>query len=186
MSSIQPHPLPDGALLRRYVGGEDYADCYATLIDRAVSHEEFVRAFYTTWVFKLERSILRWVVAKPSSDADAAALAAGARETFAAWRVEARAPDQLLMCDFLGNTRSWLMTARESEASTRLYFGSAVVARTDRSTGKRALGPSFRALLGFHKVYSRVLLSAARSRLARMRSAVIPAKAGTHPEKEKR
>jgi hypothetical protein len=168
MSAIQPRPLPEAALLRRYANGADYTDCYTTLIDRSASHEAFVHAFYTTWVFRLERWILTWTVAKPSTDAEAAELAAGARESFAAWRVEARARDQLLMCDFLGNTRSWLMTAAEGAAGTRLYFGSAVVARSDRATGKRTLGAPFRALMGFHKLYSRALLRAACSRLERM------------------
>jgi hypothetical protein len=47
------------------------------------------------------------------------------------------------------------MAASAGEARTRLYFGSAVV----------SLSFGFRALLGLHKVYSRVLLHAAKSRL---------------------
>jgi hypothetical protein len=167
VSYIQATPLPQAALLRRYASSDHYTDCYTTLIDRTASHDAFVKAFYTTWVFRLERWILRWAVGKPSTDAEAAQLAAGGSESFAAWRVEGRAPDQLLMCDFLGNTRSWLMTAPESGGRTRLYFGSAVVARADPRTGERSLGASYRALLGFHKLYSRVLLSAARARLVR-------------------
>ena len=66
-------------------------------------------AFYTTWLFRLERWILRLAVARPSTDEEAHQLARGEREAFAAWSVEARAPDQLLMCDFTGRTRSWLM-----------------------------------------------------------------------------
>jgi hypothetical protein len=69
------------------------------------------------------------------------------------------------MCDLHGNTRSWLMIAPEGQSNTRLYFGSAVVAREDRATGERSLGWQFRALLGFHRVYSLVLLHAARARL---------------------
>jgi hypothetical protein len=46
---------------------------------------------------------------------------------------------------------------------TRLYFGSAVVPVV--SAGKASPGVAFGALLGFHKVYSRLLLHAARSRL---------------------
>jgi hypothetical protein len=44
---------------------------------------------------------------------------------------------------------------------TRLYFGSAVVTRT----GQRRKAARFRALLGFHRGYSRALLAAAKSRL---------------------
>jgi hypothetical protein len=72
----------------------------------------------------------------------------------------------LLLCDFLGNTRSWLMIEPHHEGGmTRLYFGSAVVPNTSRRTGQRRLGLRFRALLGFHRRYSRALLTAARSRL---------------------
>ncbi len=68
-------------------------------------------------------------------------LSRGERQSFAAWKVEASAPNQLLMCDFLGNTRSWLMIEpRDDGGATRLYFGSAIVPRTD-SSGRRRLGP---------------------------------------------
>jgi hypothetical protein len=68
--------------------------------------------------------------------------------------------------DFLGNTRSWLMVEpRQDGGVTRLYFGSAVVPRTDRRTGQRRLKRRFRVLLGFHERYSRALLAAARARL---------------------
>jgi hypothetical protein len=158
--AIQPCPLPEPALLRTYARNGSYTDCFATTVDRDVSLEQYVAAFYTTWVFKLERVILKWAVARPSTDAQAAQLAAGTLADFAAWRVERRAPDQLLLCDFMGRTRSWLMVAPH-ETGTRLYFGSAVVPRA----GQASIGPGFNANLGFHKLYSRVLLHAAARRL---------------------
>ncbi|MEN8205628.1 MAG: hypothetical protein ABFS24_06420 [Pseudomonadota bacterium] len=130
-------------------------------------------AFYTTRVFKLERLILKLAVSRPSTDAQAKQLAAGSIDTFAAWDVEARSENQLLMCDFRSRTRSWLMVVpMESTGGTRtrLYFGSAVVPVRNSRTGKVTLGFVFRALLGFHRVYSVVLLSAARSRLEAQRS----------------
>jgi hypothetical protein len=134
-----------------------------------VSHDQYVFAFYTTWVFKLERLILDWAVSKSSTDSDAEQLASGAIDSFAAWRVERRAMNQLLMCDFRSRTRSWLMVAPLQTASgTRLYFGSAVVPARNPKTERLELGPVFEALLGFHKVYSRVLLRAASSRLSRL------------------
>ena len=165
MNPISTPPLPEHALLARYAGNGSYTDCYATDLPGSISHAEFVAAFYTTWLFKLERAILRWLVAKPSTDDEAAELAQGGRHSFAAWTVEASAPNQLLMCDFLGNTRSWFMVEpRHGGGVTRLYFGSAVVAR-DANHGPPRLGFSFRALLGFHRRYSRALLAAARARL---------------------
>jgi hypothetical protein len=54
-----------------------------------------------------------------------------------------------------------------SGQATKLFFGSAVVPIVDRRSGQRKMGFAFQALLGFHKLYSRMLLRAAVSRLAR-------------------
>jgi len=144
-----------------------YVDCYATDMQRTVSHAEFVETFYTGSVFKLERWLLKLFAAKASTDEDARQLAAGTRQDFSAWTVEGRATDQLLMCDVRGRTRSWLMVSPRSEGvGTRLYFGSAVIASKRPTDSKLRLGIVFTMLLGFHKVYSKVLLSAARARLA--------------------
>ena len=171
-SRIRPCPLPTGALLNAYRVDDTYADCFATDFAGAVSHEQFVTAFYTTWVFKLERAILALTVSRPSTDDQARQLGAGTIDDFAAWHVEKRCPDQLLLADFPGKTRSWLMAepiALSHGQGTRLYFGSAVVPHTDRRTGKKTLGSTYRVLLGFHKVYSVILLRAARSRLKQTR-----------------
>ncbi|MGH8241864.1 MAG: hypothetical protein ACRETY_00780 [Steroidobacteraceae bacterium] len=131
-----------------------------------MTHAEFVEAFYTTALFKLERWILQFAAALPSTDGEARALARGERDSFAAWTVEARAPDQLLMRDVTGRTRSWLMVAKAGQPSgTRLYFGSVVVPVLDPKTGRTSLGPVHGRLLGFHKLYSRLLLRAAARKL---------------------
>jgi hypothetical protein len=166
--------LPDGALLHRYAGAGGYADCYVAEAARTVSHAEFVECFYTTAVFKLERLILRLLVSRPSTDAQARQLAHGMLAAFAAWTVESRAPNQLLLRDYTGRTRSWLMVAAAEDGAstgTRLYFGSAVVPVRSPATGRSKLDPVFGALLGFHKLYSRLLLAAARSRLSRQEPA---------------
>ncbi len=167
MSSVKRCEIPPGTLLAGCVRTGAYADCYVTQVERSVSHAEYVEAFYTTALFKVERLILRWLVARPSSDLDAKRLAAGSTETFAAWTVEGRAKDQLLLADFSGRTRSWLMVSppETGNAGTRLYFGSAVVPRLRAVPEKNTLGVSFTFLLGFHKLYSRALLLAARRRL---------------------
>jgi hypothetical protein len=161
---IRAAPLPDDALLQRYARDGGHTDCYVTDIDGAFTQADYILAFYTTWLFKLERLILKWAIRRPSTDDEAAELARGTRDRFAAWTVEDRRDDQLLMRDVLGNTRSWLMVIPLG-ARTRLHFGSAVVARVDAATGARSMGFVFRALLGFHTLYSIALLRAARSRL---------------------
>jgi hypothetical protein len=159
---VHAGPLPERALHAKYAQQGAYTDCFTTEISGRVSHSRFVEAFYTSRVFKLERLILKWIVDKPSTDTEARELATGSRDRFAAWTVEERASDQLLMRDYLGQTRSWLMVAaseREGQLSTTLHFGSVV-------------GPvrrfPYNVLLGFHRLYSRVLLRSACARLGKL------------------
>ncbi len=161
--------LPDHALLSKYKHSGAYTDCYTAEIAKPVSHREFVEAFYSGSVFRMERLLLAWFLSKPSTDAQVRELSRGELTDFAAWRVEDRNANQLLMCDIHGRTRSWLMVEPIGSGTTRLYFGSAVVPVVDRASGKARMGVVFKALLGFHKLYSRVLLHAARSRLSRVR-----------------
>ena len=170
MQKIHPGELPDEAFLVRYRAAGGYTDCYVTELPFEVSFQHFVESFYTTWLFRLERWVLCWLARRPSSDAQARELALGLRENFAAWHVEQRGDEQLLLCDFKGNTRSWLMCVPLGHGrATRLFFGSAIVPETDPGSGEKRLGTLFRLLLGFHKFYSRALLRAAVSRLSRNR-----------------
>lgn len=160
---MQPATLPAHALTQAYARDGHYTDCYATTVARTVSQAQYVEAFYTSWLFKLERWILGWAVSRPSTDEQARQLAAGTLERFSAWRVEGRADNQLLTRDeFTGRTGSWLMVEPLAGGGTRLYFGSVVVSKRD---GK--LGGNFSLMLGFHKLYSRMLLAAAARRLSR-------------------
>jgi hypothetical protein len=168
---VRTAPLPTHSLLTRYVTQGGYTDCFVVDVPAAVSHAQYVEAFYTTWLFKLERVILKLLVAKPSTDLEARELASGSLDKFAAWSVEARAPEQLLARDFQGKTCSWLMVEPGFEngaAATRLYFGSGIVPRSARN-GERRLTFSFRALLPFHQFYARSLLRAAASRVVARR-----------------
>ncbi len=167
MNGIQLVDLPQRALLGKYRRQGAYTDCYSVVMPRAISYAEYVEAFYTTPLFKVERFILATLVSKSSTDIQAKQLASGEVEAFAAWSVEERAENQLLLCDFLGRTRSWLMTDAEQSNSgnTRLYFGSAVVPELNAKTGQASFGFAFHALQGFHRHYSRALLRSAVSRL---------------------
>ncbi len=165
--------MPEEALLAKYTRAGAFTDCYTLEVPATIAQAQYVEAFYTSRVFKLERWILRWLVDKPSTDTEARELAAGRRNAFAAWTMEGRTAGELLMCDYLGRTRSWLMVVACGSPelpATRLYFGSAVVPVIDKSTGKPTLGSQYQMLLGFHKQYSRVLLSSARTRLTELRT----------------
>lgn len=165
MPAIRPCELPANALLLKYREG-GYADCYATEVEGSVSLAAYVEAFYTSPLFRIERFLLGLFARRPSSDREAGELARGAAGTFAAWKVEARAADQLLVADFTGRTRSWFrVSVVEGGAGTRLWFGSAVVSRRNSATGKSEMGAGFHALLGFHRLYSRLLLRSAGARL---------------------
>lgn len=131
----------------------------------AVTQQAFIEAFYTSPLFKVERAMLGLFAARPSNDAQVTQLAAGQMGTFSAWRVESQSASELLLAGVTGRTRSWLMAqpvpGDPSARQTRLYFGSAVVPRKPRAGKAAGMGWPFHALLGFHRIYSRMLLGAA-------------------------
>ena len=168
MDSIQKCDLPEGSLLLRYRENGAYTDCYSVEVNREISQAEYIRAFYTTIPFKLERFILKWAVSKPSTDEEVGLLAEAKTERFAAWYVEERQEHQILLSDYRDRTRSWLMSkpsGSEANKSTQLYFGSAVVPASANAKEKQHKRSTFSVLLQFHKLYSRILLSSARSQL---------------------
>ncbi len=158
--------LPGDALLARYAVADDgtalphYTDCFATTVAMRVDLASYVHAFYTTPLFRSERLVLR-LLGMRSSDADIEALLAGRQQHFAAWTLEDRTDDQLLMCDVNERTRSWFRVVPQVP-DTKLYFGSAVIADSDRPPG------GYRLLFKLHRFYSRHLLRAAVRRLDRI------------------
>jgi hypothetical protein len=138
-------------------------------VDRAVSLADFVGAFYTSPVFRIERVILALLAGAPSTDAEAQLLADGSGTSYAVWRVGERTATQLLMCDRYERTRSWFRVMPFGDGKTMLQFGSAVASRGgDHRAGARG-GRFFRLLMKFHVVYSQVLLHAARRGVMRHR-----------------
>ena len=169
-TSVKKCPVPANTMLENYSTKGGYVDCYQTEVPGKVSFPEFIVAFYTTPLFKLERLILKMTVAKPSTDAHARELADGSRNEFAAWKVENRKDNEILMCDFRGHTRSWLMVKSmniDSDPRTRLYFGSAVLPIQKSKSEAPSLGRGYQALLGFHKVYSVLLLYSSELQIQR-------------------
>jgi hypothetical protein len=115
--------------------------------------EEFVFAFYTSPIFRIERLILALLAGAPSTDIQARRLADGAGGSFAVWRAGARTATQLLMCDRYEPL---------SDGKTLLQFGSAVASRSGDHPARGLRGGFFRLLLKFHVVYSQLLLHAAK------------------------
>jgi hypothetical protein len=177
MFSITQEAAPEDALLKTYRGGAHperwgrYGDCFSVRVDRAVSIADFVFAFYTSPVFRIERWMLRAFIGARSSDMGARALADGSATTFAAWYVADRSTTQLLMCDRFERTRSWFRVVALDAGGTLLQFGSAVAAGRDKGTEGAPQSRGFRVLLGFHVLYSQILLNAAKSSLKKARAA---------------
>lgn len=162
MSQVIEVALPPDALLGRYENKGGYTDCFVATVPGVVTQAAYIEAFYTTALFKLERLVLAVLLARPSTDHEARRLAAGETARFAAWTVEAREADQIMLCDFLGSSRSWLMSVADAPGgATTLLFGTALVPRK----GARGLGAGFRAMVPFHRLYARALLRCAVRRL---------------------
>jgi len=173
MFSIERTSVPEDALLKTFRGGAHperwgrYGDCFAVLIDHPVGLSEFVAAFYTSPVFRIERWLLSCMVGTASTDNDARGVAEGSRSNFAIWRVGDRTPTQLLMCDRYERTRSWFRVVPANDDCTSLQFGSAISDTGNARARSNTLGTTFNLLLGVHIVYSQVLLHAAKLRLMR-------------------
>jgi hypothetical protein len=171
--SITQQPVPEDSLLNTYCGGAHperwvgQGDCFSVAVAQPVSLSEFVHAFYASPVFRIERAILRVLAGAPSTDAEARGVADGSGSSFAIWRVGERTTTQLLMCDRFEKTRSWFQVVPMEGGGTLLRFGSAVAANRNRKTEALWVGRGFRWLMGFHVLYSRVLLGAALRRVTK-------------------
>lgn len=148
-SKVQPIDVPAGSLLAAFGKAEDYRDCFARTVEGAVSLDAFIERFYCSMAFQPERLALS-LIGRGASNDDARAVASGKAETFAAWDVMERRENEILLRDFQGATASWLSVQISADpASTRLMFGSWVGGPESRAV---------KALMGFHVLYSKVLL----------------------------
>jgi hypothetical protein len=132
MFSVVREVLPSDALILTYSGGANperwgnYADCFAARVRQDVALSDFVFAFYTSYLFRIEALILRIALGVPAGRAAARALAEGQADKFAAWYVGQRTDSQLLMCDRYERTRSWFRVVPIAGGGTQLLFGSAL------------------------------------------------------------
>jgi hypothetical protein len=67
VATVKKFELPEHVLLQRYRLSGAYTDCYFTHSNQRVSRRDYVIAFYTTWLCKLERVILKWLASNPST-----------------------------------------------------------------------------------------------------------------------
>ncbi len=173
MTHISEGDAPENALTAKDGERGAHTDCFYVDLPWNVTLEQFISAFYTTSLFKIERAILSVTVRKPSTDEGALLLAQNKTQSFAAWSVEGRTLNQILLRDYMGKTKSWLMVEAISinaTPATRLYFGSVIVPKKVSEDGRIFIGTIFHLFGGFHKVYSRALLRAAYKKLESSRS----------------
>lgn len=160
---VRACPVPKDALLSAYVDRDGaYTDCFEVMYSVEADLPAFITAFYTTWLFRLERFVLTLAFRRPIRDVDVEDLAAGRADRFAIWAVEGRAETQILLRENSGATRSYLAVEHEAGGGTRLIFGSAVV------NGEGGTMPLWvQALTPLHVFYSRGLLQLAERKLRR-------------------
>jgi len=170
---IVQHALPDDSLFNSFRGGRHperwvgQGDCFSVTVNQAVPLSEFVVGFYSSPVFRVERLLLGVLAGAKSSDSDVQSVADGSGSTFAIWSVGERTATQLLMCDCYERTRSWFQVVPLAVDRTELRFGSAVASRRNRKTGGVSISRWAYWLMGFHVLYSRLLLRAAGNRVLR-------------------
>jgi hypothetical protein len=170
MTQVTASELPPESLLARLRGPECYRDAFRASVAGDVSLGELITAFFSSRVFLTERMALH-LIGRGAGHRDIAALAAGRTERFAAWEVEAREENELLMHDFLDKTCCWLaVSSRREDAAldaplpvpetgrAYIWFGTAV---------REFEGPIVSRLRDAHRWYARLLLEAAARRLAR-------------------
>ncbi|MEE2945352.1 MAG: hypothetical protein VX444_09285 [Pseudomonadota bacterium] len=165
MFSIRPCPHPETSFLKAYnsLPGH-YTDCFETVVDGQVSLSELVEAFFTSPVLRLERKLLG-LVGMPSTTAAVTALANGAGTNVSGWETEQRDETQLLLAIFQNGIRTWLMVEPD-DTGTKLFFGSAVVPKNADSENPK-LDWWVKAFMGFHLLYSRIVLAAAKIQVRR-------------------
>lgn len=168
MKVIECESAPADSLTEKDRKQGALTDCFCIDLPRSATLEKYIFAFYTTGLFKAERAILSAVVRKPSTDEEALLLSQDKANSFSAWTVEHRSANQVLLRDFRGDTKSWLMVqpiTTDSKTFSRLYFGTVVVPKKVSKDGQKSVSYAFYLFGGLHRLYSRALLRAAYKKL---------------------
>ena len=165
MKKVVEMPLPAGTFIAEQAELPGYyTDCYGIELGHAITLPEFINAFYTTPLFRLERLILALTPKGRMKDADVTTLSSGESDRMSIWKVKRRRDCEILLS--AGRTKSWLMVV-PSQGGTQLFFGSVVVPEPAKiEGGALRLGPVFDSLMSAHRVYSQLLLGSAAQRLS--------------------
>ncbi len=161
---IRKTTLPAHAMLSRYADGTaSYTDCFAYDYAGPVDLENFLNAFFNSWVFRLERFILKAAARVTISDEDTANFAAARSDRMGLWTAQDRDESQVLTIVGQGPIHSWWMVEPKGER-TRLYFGSAIRPMTAKD-GSQRMNPAAKYGGLPHRIYARILLAVAARKL---------------------
>ncbi len=89
MPKVTACDVPEGSLLANFGGPDDYRDCFARDVPGEVTLAAFIERFYCSMAFRPERLVLG-LIGRGASNDDAAKLARGEVQKFAAWNVVER------------------------------------------------------------------------------------------------
>jgi hypothetical protein len=160
---VYTHPvekLPQGpaahTLLAKHTP-DKYSDCFTITVPSRISLQQYVQAFFTCPVFRVERMLLPVA----TSDSEAEAISRGTSGRFGVWSVLERTDDELLATwsvdGYSMHGATWFRVIEVPGDATRLEFGSSVTP----SEGLWLL-----PMMWFHVWYSRVLLRCTANNLA--------------------
>ncbi|APG49136.1 hypothetical protein [Phaeobacter porticola] len=169
MRQVEENGIPEGSLLQQFAERPGFhVDAFVAHVGFTPSLNDYIVAMFDSRVFRIERALLALAAFKPTFKEGVAALAAAESDRLASWKTVQRTEQELLMEVEKGRVRTWLMVEPAQGGASKLWFGSAVVPKPAQTGKAGGIGFVFRTLMGFHKLYSRVLLRAAIHGLKRV------------------
>lgn len=164
MITVKRIGVPEGSFLKAYEGREGCeTDCFQADVPGHPDIDRFVHIFFDTWVFRIERRLLALLGEDYATSEDVAALAGRSSDTLAAWTVQDRSADEIILAFKRPRGRTWLQATQldGSLGSTRLRFGSALLPNIDSEGQTASISWGLKIGLPLHRLYARLLLAAA-------------------------
>eukprot|EP00892_Ulva_mutabilis_P011547 jgi/Ulvmu1/8765/UM048_0020.1 len=166
--------VPDDSLLN-YVSQTQkvwYTDCYTTPIcrqSRIVSHagavDALCKAFFRSWPMKAELWLLSLSGSDSPTDDEIVRTQFAEEDSVSVFRVALRGPGEILFDSYQTFAFTWMSVYKDSDGYiSEVKFGSALTGAGYRGVPLQTY-MIYQALMPFHYLYSRVLLSQAAKQL---------------------
>ena len=148
--SIKEVPLPPASILQHYFhqaknsnpNDGHFADAFQAQIpsnvaenvhhkgDKRLNVDSCVRSFYSSWIFKIEKTIMKFILRQPEPDLSSFEIG----KSIYLWKVESRNDEEILLLwetgSFKGST--WFYFSQERSV---IMFGSSI--QTPKNSNKR-------------------------------------------------